>query len=431
MDYQLAFAEIMAEARDEARSPYLRRHLSYRVLPHKAVVLKGIRRSGKSTLLRQIEDDERAAGRSCLYVNFIDERLMGLAASELGGMFDAFHRVFPQVKSSQGVTLLCDELQVVDGWEAFVERQLRIRGRRVFITGSSAKLLSTEIASAMRGRSLSYEVFPFDFREYLALKGSLPANVSLGAEAKAAVKAQFHDYLMEGGFPETIGVDRRTQVQILQEYLDVLLLRDVIERHDAASPVLLKRFMLQLMSRFASGFTINKFVELLRAQGLGTAKSHVSDMLEWLTDAYAVFTVTIFSESVQKQNTNPKKVYVVDNGMINAVTTGRLKNEGRLLENLVFMLLRRAGAHVSYYKTRSGYEVDFYASDRGLIQVAWSLDDEATRLRELRALHEAMAELQVETSLLLTADTSEEVRLESGLVRIVPAWEWALSGASA
>jgi hypothetical protein len=145
---------------------------------------------------------------------------------------------------------------------------------------------------------------------------------------------------MEGGFPEVLGLDRRTQVQILQEYLDVLLLRDVIERHNASSPVTVKRFLAQLLTKFGSAFTVNRCVELLKAQGLGTSKTNLSEMIEWFSDAYAVFPVKMFSESVQKQNTNPKKIYAIDNGLANAVITGRSGNEGRLLENLVFLTLR-------------------------------------------------------------------------------------------
>jgi uncharacterized protein len=324
--------------------------LNYKVLPRKAVILKGIRRSGKSTLLQQIEDDQRKAGYLCLTINFVDERLAGITASDLGNIFDAFYQVYPAARTTSSLCLLFDELQVVDGWEAFVDRQLRIKGRRIFITGSSAKLLSDEIASAMRGRSLSYEVFPFDFQEFLALKGIEHVDLPLGQEAMAAVKAQFYTYLMEGGFPETIGVDRTTQIQIVQEYFELLLLRDVIERHNGSSPVMVKRFLLQLINRFASAFTINRFVELLRSQGFAASKTHVSEMIGWFNDAYATFTLTLFSESIHKQNTNAKKLYVIDNGLINAVTTGRLKNEGRLLENWVFLTLRRRDADLHYYK---------------------------------------------------------------------------------
>ena len=272
--------------------------MEYKVLPRKAVVLKGVRRSGKSTLLRQIEEDERASGRTCLHMNFIDERLGGLGARDLG--------------------------------------------------------------------------------------------------------------------------------EILQEYLDVLLLRDVIERHNASSPVTVKRFLVQLLTKFGSTFTINRCVELLKAQGLGTSKTNLSEMIEWFADAYAVFPVKMFSESIQKQNTNPKKIYAIGNGLINAVNTGRLGTEGRLLENLVFLTLRRQDQDIRYVKTRDGYEVDFYCKDAGLIQVAWSLDDDATRKRELRALEQAMEELHLRESVLITADRTETIELPSGTVRVTPAWEWSL-----
>jgi len=426
VDYQLSFMEILAEVRDEQRPSYLRRRLEYAVLPRKAVVLKGVRRSGKSTLLRQIEDDERAQGRKCLWVNFMDDRLAGLRAEHLRMMLDAFYLVYPDQRPGTGLTLLLDELQVVDGWETFVERQLRVRERRVFVTGPSAKLLSQEIASSMRGRSLAYEVFPFDFREYLALQDALPKDSVLGAEQKAHIKAQFQRYLFEGGFPETISVARRTQVQILQEYLDVLLLRDVIERHGASSPVMLRRLLLGLISRFASPFTINKLAEQLHAQGFSTTKSHVSEMFEWFADAYAVFAVKLLSESVHKQNTNPKKLYVIDNGFVNAVAVGRLENHGRLLENLVFLTLRRHYGELNYVRTARGHEVDFYNSELGLVQVAWSMSDAQTRVRELRALEEAMAELELREALIVTANDSDTVELASGTVHVRPAWEWLL-----
>jgi predicted AAA+ superfamily ATPase len=141
----------------------------------------------------------------------------------------------------------------------------------------------------MRGRSLSYEVFPFTFREYLELQGALPRRLPLGGEQKSAIKARFDRYLMEGGFPEVVGLDRRTQVQILQEYLDVLLLRDVIERNNASSPVTVKRFLVLLISRFGAAFTINRCVDLLKAQGLGASKGFLGEMLDWFADAYALF----------------------------------------------------------------------------------------------------------------------------------------------
>lgn len=430
MDYQSSFVEIFAEDRDQDRESFVRRALRYDVLPRKAVILKGVRRSGKSTLLRQIEDDERAQGRACLGVNFVDDRLLGLRVDQLGAMFDAYYQVYPAQRPGMDLTLLLDELQLVEGWEAFVERQLRVKGRRVFITGSSAKLLSQEIASTMRGRSLSYEIFPFDFREYLQFKQLLPAHTTVGAEQKALLGAQLQHYLMDGGFPETIGHTRATQVKILQEYLDVLLLRDVIERHRVAFPTLARRVLSELMARFASPFTINKLLEQLKAQGFSTSKTYLGELIEWFCDAYAVFTVTILSESVHKQNTNPKKLYGIDTGLLNATTTGRLQNRGRLLENLVFLALRRRGGEIHYVKTVKGHEVDFYHSEAGLVQVAWSLRDEQTEKRELRALEQAMAELEQDQSILITENESRKIKLSSGTVHVRPAWEWLLEQAS-
>ncbi len=427
MEYAGIFIEILSELRDRQNPSFQWRNLHYEVLPKKAVILKGVRRSGKSTFLQQIEETERSQGRTCLSMNFVDERLAGLTAKELGGIFDAFYLVQRDASPDAPLTLLLDEIQVINGWEAFVDRQLRIKDRRVFITGSSAKLLSGEIATTMRGRSLSYEVFPFNFGEYLDYLGLRPAKLPLGEEPKAAIKAQFYSYLFEGGFPETIGRSRTTQVQVLQEYFDVLLLRDVIERHNASSPVVVKRFLSLMIHRFASTYTVNRFTEQLRSQGLGVSKSHVSEMIEWFHDAYAIFPLSMFSESLHKQNTNPKKIYAIDNGLINAMVAGRNKNEGRLLENLLFLELRRRYADLYYYKTKDGYEVDFYSPrSELLVQVSWSLHEGDTRKRELRALEQAMEELKLERALLVTADESSTFKVNAGTIQIVPAWQCCL-----
>jgi predicted AAA+ superfamily ATPase len=150
-------------------------------------------------------------------------------------------------------------------------------------------------------------------------------------------------------------------------------------------------------------------------------------MLDWFADAYALFPVKMLSESVHKQNTNFKKIYAIDNGMINAVHAGRLGNEGRLLENLVFLALRRRCPDIHYVKTRGGYEVDFHSGEEGLVQVAWSVEEEATRRRELRALEQAMEELGLRESVLISAERSETLATPSGTIRLVPAWEWFLS----
>ena len=424
MNYQIQFSEIFAEGRDEKVKPLLNRDVEFDIVDGKATVFTGVRRAGKSTFLKQIITQKKNLG-VILHVNFVDERLVGLTAAQLSQMFDGFYQVYPESAHNQKMVLMLDEIQVVDQWESFVERQLRQTDRIVFITGSSAKLLGDEIATAMRGRSLRYEIFPFSLDEYLKWVKKSELNLtSLKREEKSRVAQWVLEYLTNGGFPEATLVSAATRNRILQEYFETILFRDVIERHNVAAPILAKRLLHQLISQFASTVSINKLVERLKAEGIGTTKQYVSQLVDWFQDAYAVFLVPIYSESIHRQNTNPKKCYVIDNGLVNAIIANSRGNFGRLLENAVFLALRRQNKDVFYYKTKDGFEVDFYLEQKHLIQVCWSLDDEDTRKRELRALEDSMSELGHNRGVIVTHREEEEIKIGRKVIKVIPSWKF-------
>jgi hypothetical protein len=423
MNYKIAFSEIFSENRDERPAEYLARDLDYDLVVGKATVFTGVRRAGKSTFLRQIVDQNKKWG-PVLQVNFIDERLLGIGAQHLNQMFDAFCAICPDFREDGPLVLMLDEIQIAPDWELFVERQLRRKQRRILITGSSSKLLSEDIATSMRGRSIRYEIFPFALDEWV--KWSLKKDFDFDAltrEQKARMGQLVSQYLTTGGFPEVINCSGSTRIRILQEYFEVLLYRDVIERHDVSLPLLAKNLFHLLVSQFAGLVSFNKLVERLKAQGFATTRQYIAQLSDWLCDAYGVFFIPVYSESVHRQNTNPKKVYVIDTGLINAVVPEPGRNSGRMLENAVFIALRRFTKSIFYYRTQEGLEVDFFLPDKTLIQVCWSLDDPDTKDREVAGLVGAAAERGIKIGYIVTHSEEAVLHVAGMTIHVIPSWK--------
>lgn len=402
-------------------------------LPGKIDVLIGMRRSGKSWRMGQAMADLLAAGvpkTRLLHVNFDDERLQPLKAADLHHLPDTFFRLFPENKA-QRCHLFFDEIQNVPGWEAFVRRMLDTENVQIMLTGSSAKMLSREIATTLRGRSLSTEIFPFSFREVLRHRGEddAPAEAA-GSARRARLSHELRTYLEAGGFPEVQGLAHHHRIAILQEYVDVVILRDVVERHGVGNVTALRYLIRRLLSGPATAFSVNRFHNDLQSQGLACGKNALHEMLAHLEDAYLVQGVSIDSRSQRQRQVNPRKMYPIDTGLSQAFRPGPDADRGRLLETLVFLDLRRRGCEVHYLRTEAGHEVDFIArrtdAPPALIQACESLSDPATRARELRALSAAMQERGMDSAAVVTLDADERIDTPAGLITVVPAWRWLL-----
>lgn len=408
------------------------RRLRIEPVQGKATVCIGVRRCGKSTLLFQLIQRLLNSGvspQNILYLNFFDDRLHNLRHESLALITEAYYSLYPEKKGEETVYCFFDEIQAVPGWEPFVDRIMRTEKCEVYLTGSSARMLSKEIATQMRGRAMSWELFPFSFREFLDGKGIASEGV-LSTKKRLLIQKAFDEYWVSGGFPEVIGLDEDLRIKTHQEYFQAVLFRDLVERHDIAHPKALSDLAHRLVDNTGSLYSINRLTEYLQSLGHHAPRSSVSDYLEWFEDAYFLFTVQIFDASVARRNTNPKKVYCIDHAMVTSVASGVLINVGRLLENLVFTALRRIYPEIYYYRTKTGKEVDFIVPLRGrprlLVQVCESLADSQTRNREIAALTEAMAETGAKSGTIVTRSEEAQVDVEGRTIKIVPAWRFLL-----
>jgi predicted AAA+ superfamily ATPase len=408
------------------------RRLQIETVHGKAAVCIGVRRSGKSTYLFQVIQRLIAGGiskQNILYLNFFDDRLHDLRKDNLGMITEAYYSIFPKKKNSETVYFFLDEIQSVPGWEPFVDRLMRTEKCDIYITGSSAKMLSQEIATQMGGRALSWEIFPFSFREFLDYKG-IEKEDSLSTKRRLIVQKAFEEYWETGGFPEVLGLSRLLRIKIHQEYFHTILFRDLVERHDISHPRAVTDLAHRLVDNTASLYSGNSLTGYLKSLGHKVPKSAVSDYLEWFEDAYFLFAVHIFDASAARRDTNPKRIYCIDHAMVTSVSSGILVNSGHLLENLVFTALRRLFPEIYYYKTKTGRDVDFIVPTSGkmriLIQACESLAESQTRKREIAALSEAMAELGLKTGTIVTRNYDERIKTDAGIIDVIPAWRFLL-----
>lgn len=382
--------------------------------PNKIKVAIGIRRAGKTYFVYQTILSLLKSGidRSrILFINFEDDRLLPIDQKKMAKLIEAFYSLYPE-NHERKCYLFLDEVQNVEDWSTVVRRLYDSKNVELYLTGSSAKLLSTEIATNLRGRSLAVEIWPYSFNEYMRAKDIEINRGLFDKKTQDKLTKIFESYLSEGGFPEIISFNPDVQQQILQEYLDVVIYRDIIERHQVRNPTLIKYMILSMIRNVAKPFAINKFYNDLRSQGYSVTKDNLYDYLKYIEDAYLAFSVPLFDKSIRKIHTNPKKLYAIDSGLVRALTLDYENDIGRLFENIIFLELKRLGCKISYYLTADRYEVDFLVQTRRghkkFFQVVWNAEDECTLAREQRALQMAMKEQKITGEMLTLASFLEK-----------------------
>lgn len=432
-NFQETAKVIVDEGLEREFTPKSPRDIRIPEVPDVVSICIGVRRCGKSTLMEGVILKLLEGGvprENIVCINFADERLLPLQSGGWDALYTAYYGRYPEKRKRETVYFFFDEIQLYPHWELFVERLRREENCRVFITGSSSRMLSEEIATELRGRSLSCELFPFSFGEFMTRAGVKRGG--RGAARRLAQMKAWEDYKAQGGFPAVYGLPGETRRLMHHEYRNALMLRDVIERNRVSQPLALRHLVNRLLNGIGTMFSFRKVGEELKALGFPITRASVAQYLQWLEDAYFIFTITVYTASAARQTRELRKVYCVDHALAATLSNGVLKNRGQMLENIVFVELRRKTRQVYYYKSMGGFEVDFMAvmpdGAKRLVQVCADISSPATRKRELRALRAAMEETGLQEAWLVTEWENETVELPCGTVHVVPAADYLAQG---
>jgi predicted AAA+ superfamily ATPase len=431
--------EKLADALEQTFPALTRREVSLPAVPNKAHAITGMRRAGKTCFLFQCLHDALAAGvarERLVYFNFEDERLAGMAAEDLSVIVEQYYRRFPDFRRKEEVVFCLDEIQVVEGWERFVRRIMDSEKVRVLLGGSSAKMLSREVATSMRGRALEIVVTPFSFREFLAARGIRPpgGEAMPGARQRSALRGAFDEYVRHGGFPEAATLPgEEERVRLLQGYVDTVLFRDVAERHGVGNLVALRAFVRQLLRNPSAALSVTRISNDFRSRGIAASKETLLAFLDYLEDAFLVNALPVHARSERRRQVLPRKLYLADHALAAAFSPAAGLDRGHLVENIVACELVRHTRDLAYFKTNDGLEVDFLATTfdgrEMLAQVASDVSDADTLGREVRAL-EAAGRERTNAELWLLCEDAPGAKMESVIgalpqkIHVAELWRW-------
>ncbi len=380
----------------------------------------GVRRCGKTTILYQVAEhltSQEVRAKDIIFLNFDDPSINAASFPELQ---KEILKINPDISH-----IFLDEIQQKTGWERWVRTLYDTRKfQRIFISGSSASLLSQDMGRVLTGRHITFGATPFSFREYLRKRGWEDFAPEYLAYNKDKLLHYLSAYLETGGFPETVELDDFGRKQVLTSLYNDILARDISSRYGASFEITDKicRFMLTNPGALYSGNSV--------AKAAGTAVETAEKYIGYLKESLVIYELPIFSFKLKTQFKQNKKTYPVDTGIRNAVCLRFSSDTDRLAETIVFLEIRRRNFEVYYWKSRDGYEVDFVVKVgqklTELIQVAWDVKDEATQRREERALCCAMEELDVDSGVILTEDHERTLEKNGKTIRYMPIWKWLL-----
>jgi|SRR3989344_4733932 len=366
-----------------------------------ALIVTGIRRCGKSTLLNQLLKKQKKG----YYLNLEDPRLGGFDFLD----FNKVKLIMEEIYGKGGVYFF-DEIQTIPKWEKFV-RYLVDKKEKVILTGSNASILSRELGTKLTGRHLSIELFPFSFKEFLNLKKQEPSISS------------FEEYLIKGGFPEYI---KKENPEVLHELLSDIVMKDIAARFGIKNTTILNKIVIYLISNTGKEFSYNSIKKMFEIKSVKS----VIDYISFFENAYLVFTVPRFSYSYKQQQVNPKKVYSIDNGFSSNNSASFSKDYGKMLENLVFLNFRKKYKNIFYFQEKN--ECDFIIKEKDkitqVIQVCFDLNED-NKDREINGVMEAMDKFNLKDGLILTYNQEDEFKIKDKKIKVLPAWRWlVLSG---
>lgn len=425
--------EVIAEFHKEPIPPRFKRELFIPTDINRVVTIIGLRRVGKTYLLfHAISEllDNGLDKKRIFYINFEDERLSELSTKNLTEIIELYYKINPDADT---LYLFLDEIQVVDGWELFIRRLIERKDVRIFITGSSSKLLSMEIATSLRGRTLSFSLFPLSFREYLEAMDFSPAFPFIESE-RGILKSHLESFMQYGGFPELLDNDRMIKIRILKEYVDLMIYRDLVERYGIEKIAALKFMIKSLIRNFSRELSVRKLGNYLQSANIPLSSKKLYEYFSYLEDINFVFTIRKYGKGLREVEGSIPKIYLIDLGF---VTLHGIDDRGRRIENMVAIELFRRKHYqnplleIHYWKGSQGIEVDFVLVEgmqvRQLIQVCYDLSDVFTKERELKSIVTASKELDCNDLLVITWDYEAQEEFKGKNLNFIPLWKWLLN----
>ncbi|MCD4844774.1 MAG: ATP-binding protein [Methanosarcinales archaeon] len=398
----------------------------------KIITIIGLRRVGKTYYLFHIIQELLNKGlekKRIFYINFEDERLGGISAKDLSRIIELYYKINPDAGT---MYLFFDEIQEVENWEKFIRRITQRKDVRIFLTGSSSKLLSREIATSLRGRTISYNLFPLSLREFLIAEGFKPYFPLIESE-RGKLQRYLDKYLTYGGFPELLHHEKIITLKILKEYLDLIIYRDLIERYGIVKISAMKFLIRSMTKNFAREMSVRKLHNFFLSANVSLSKNKVYEYVSYLEDINFIFLIRKYGKGSREVEGSIPKLYIIDLGF---VTLYGLEDKGRRIENLVAIELIRKKCYVNplleiyHWKNQTGLEVDFVIEEglkiKQLIQVCYDIEDPDTKQRELKALTRASSVLDCSDLLVVTWDYEGEEMFNDMKIVYRPLWKWLL-----
>lgn len=389
------------------------------------IIISGVRRAGKSSLMRLVGQDiqniDQVPADSILYLNFDDERFIDFSHQDFEPLYESFIELYqPEGRKY----FFLDEIQNIPGWERWINRIYEFEDVKIFVTGSNASLLSSEIATALTGRNRQIMNFPFSFGEFLRFKNfEIKHRDFYQREKMARLKNLFKEYVGTGGFPEII---KNGDITLLEQYFKDIIYRDVIARYNIRNSREIRELALFLASNIGTIQSYHKLQKLINVKSLNTVRNYL-DILE---SVFLFIRVNLFDYSIKRQIYNPSKIYAIDTALANSIAFNFSRNLGRLYENIVCIELLRKNREIFYWKSKRNREVDFLIKKgtkiETAVQVCANMTSEDTRLREINGLLDARRELNAGKLIIITEDEEQNINVESENIQIIPVWKWLL-----
>lgn len=402
----------------------------------KIITIPGVRRCGKSTLMEIAINtlvEKGVPKEYILWLGFDDERLRSMTSEELDDVIASYMEMYPNIPIKD-VYMFFDEIQLIKDWEYFILRVYKTYCKNIYVCGSNATMLSTELSSALRGYPLEYETYPLSFNEYCRFRG-INTNSYLEQD-RAKLRIAFEEYNQESAFPEIVlTTSQSDRLKLLHGYFDTMLLKDLVEHYKISNISVVRYFVKRIMANLTKPTSINAIYKDIKSQGLKVGKDDLYLWASYICDIFMFVRISKYDRSLIKEQKSLDKYYCIDNGIRGAVLLPQSNDNGKNLENTIFMQLNRAklpSDKISYYQSNG--ECDFVLQRNDavvqLIQVTWDMSDENTREREIGGILEASTATGCANLLIITKDEETVIVRESKQISVVPAWKWLLQNKS-